>query len=188
SQSKVTLMEASESELWTRWLLPHYPAAKIRPLAGRLTRLWRDRDGRRIPRADARETIVELHRRGYLLGIIANTITETEIPDWMESDGVTDYFKTVILSSRVGYRKPDPAIYWLAARKIGVDPIKCAYLGDNPVRDVEGTRAAGFGMMILFEEPATLAKEPPTGEHQPDYTIRETRELLDIFPPRIPIQ
>lgn len=188
SQSKVTLMEASESELWTRWLLPHYPAAKIRPLAGRLTRLWRDHDGRHIPRADARETIVELHRRGYLLGIIANTITETEIPDWMESDGVTDYFQTVILSSRVGYRKPDPAIYWLAARKIGVEPIKCAYLGDNPVRDVEGTRAAGFGMMILFEEPATLAKEPPTGEHKPDYTIRETRELLDIFPPRVPIQ
>jgi len=106
----------------------------------------------------------------------------------MESDGVTDYFQTVILSSRVGYRKPDPAIYWLAARKIGVEPIKCAYLGDNPVRDVEGTRAAGFGMMILFEEPATLAKEPPTGEHKPDYTIRETRELLDIFPPRVPIQ
>ncbi len=43
-------------------------------------------------------------------------------------------------------------------------------------------------MMILFEEPATLAKELPTGEHKPDYTIRETRELLDIFPPASLIQ
>lgn len=182
--SKTSLIEACEEDLWTKHLLPDYPYERIAPQHGRLTRLWRDRDGRRVPRPDAKETIIELHRRGYLLGIIANTITETEIPDWMESDGVRQYFKTVILSSKVGIRKPNPEIYWMAAREIGVEPAKCAYLGDNPVRDVEGTRAAGFGMMILFDEPATTAKEPPTGDHVPDYIIRETRELLDIFPPR----
>ena len=184
-QSKRTLVEASEKELWTRWLLPNYPAEKIGPLAGKLTRLWRDRDGRRIPRADAKSTIIELSQRGYLLGIIANTITETEIPDWMASDGVTEYFKSVVLSSKVGYRKPNPEIYWEAARRIGVEPAKCAYVGDNPIRDVEGTRLAGYGMMIIFLEPATLAKEPQNSDLKPDYTIRETRELLDIFPPRI---
>jgi putative hydrolase of the HAD superfamily len=183
-QSKNSLVEASEKDLWSRYLLPDYPVEKIAPIAGKLTRLWRDHDGRRVPRADAKATIVELHKRGYILGIIANTITETEIPDWMESDGVSQYFKSVVLSSKVGLRKPDPEIYWEAARRAGVEPAKCAYVGDNPVRDVEGTRAAGFGMMILFLEPATLEKEPPTMEVKPDYTIRETRELLDIFPPR----
>jgi len=184
AQSKTSLVEASEKELWTRWLLPDYPPEKIGPLAGRLTRLWRDRDGRRLPRPDATPTIIELHKRGYILGIIANTITETEIPDWMEAEGLTKYFKSVVLSSKVGFRKPDPQIYWEAARRAGVEPAKCAYLGDNPVRDVEGTWAAGFGMMIIMLEPATLAKEPPKGEYKVDYTIRETRELLDIFPPR----
>jgi FMN phosphatase YigB (HAD superfamily) len=183
-QSKASLLEACEKELWSKWLLPDYPQEKIEPLAGKLTRLWRDHDGRRIPRTDAKSTIIELDRRGYQLGIIANTITETEIPDWMEADGVTPYFKSVVLSSKVALRKPNPEIYWEAARRIGVEPAKCAYVGDNPVRDVEGTRAAGFGLMILFAEPATLAKEPPTVEVQPDYTIHETRELLDIFPAR----
>lgn len=182
--SKESLIEASEKELWTIHLLPQYPKEKIAPQSGILTRLWRDRDGRRVPRPDAKATIIELDRRGYTLGIIANTITETEIPDWMESDGVTKYFKTVILSSKVGFRKPDPEIYWMAARNIGVEPARCAYVGDNPVRDVEGTHAAGFGMMILFEEPATLAKEPPTGEYKPDYTVKECSDLLKIFPPR----
>lgn len=182
--SKKSLLEASELELWTQWLLPDYPVEVVAPHISRLTRMWRDRDGRRVPRADAKETIDELHRRGYLLGIIANTITETEIPDWMITDGVTRYFKTVILSSKVRVRKPDPTIYWLAARVMGVDPSKCAYLGDNPIRDVEGTRAAGFGMMILFEEPATIAKEPQSGDYTPDHIVKETRQLLDIFPPR----
>jgi len=186
--SKTELLEASEHELWTQWLLPDYPVDLIAPHAGRLTRLWRDRDGRRVPRDDAKATILELHRRGYLLGIIANTITETEIPDWMMTDQVTGYFKTVILSSKVRVRKPDPQIYWLASRLIGVEPAKCAYLGDNPVRDVEGTRAAGYGMMILFEEPATLAKEPQTGEQKADYAVRTMSELLNIFPEREPIK
>jgi HAD superfamily hydrolase (TIGR01662 family) len=183
-QSKGTLIEASEKDLWTRWLLPDYPGEKIAPLAGKLTRLWRDHDGRRIPRPDVRETVIELHRRGYILGIIANTITETEIPDWMDSDGLTNYFKAVVLSSKVAIRKPNPEIYWEAARRVGVEPAKCAYVGDNPVRDVEGTQAAGYGMMILFSEPATLAKEPPNIEVKPDCTIRQMKELLDIFPPR----
>lgn len=180
-QSKETLIEASEKELWSKWLLPNYPAEKIGPLAGKLTRLWRDHDGRRVPREDVKSTVLELDKRGYILGIIANTITETEIPDWMEAEGLTNCFKAVVLSSKVAIRKPNPEIYWEAARRVGVEPSKCAYVGDNPVRDVEGTQAAGFGMMILMLEPATLAKEPPTVDVKPDYTIREMRELLDIF-------
>ncbi len=184
NQSKKSLLEASELELWTQWLLPDYPVEIIAPIAGRLTRLWRDHDGKRVPRPDAKATIIELHKRGYLLGILANTITETEIPDWMHTDEVTRYFKTVILSSKVRVRKPDPQIYWLAARVIGVEPAKCVYVGDNPIRDVEGTQAAGYGMMILFEEPATIAKEPQSTDLKPDFTIKETCQLLDIFPPR----
>jgi len=183
-RAKEMLVEASEKEMWTQWMLPDYPAEKIAPLSAKLTRLWRDSDGRRVPRGDVKETVIELSKRGYLLGIIANTITETEIPDWLEDDGLTKYFKTVVLSSKVGIRKPNPDIYREAARRIGVEPAKCIYVGDNPVRDFEGTRAAGYGMFILFYEPATQAKEPPKLEIQPDYTIRETRELLDIFPPR----
>lgn len=181
---KQTLVEASERELWAVHLLPDYPKEKIEPLAGRLTRLWRDKDGRRVPRSDVKETIIELDRRGYKLGIIANTITETEIPDWMEADQVTKYFGTVILSSKVGYRKPNPEIYWMASRELGVEPGKCVYVGDNPVRDVEGTHAAGYAMMILINEPDTLAKEPPTGEFKPDYTIDRISDLLNIFPPK----
>jgi HAD superfamily hydrolase (TIGR01662 family) len=184
-RAKEKLIEASEKEMWTKWMLPDYPEEKIAPLSGKLTRLWRDRDGRRVARADARETIIELNRRGYLLGIIANTITETEIPDWMEEDGVTDYFKTVILSSKVGVRKPGPEIYLEAARQIEVEPSRCAYVGDNPSRDVVGARLAEYGKMIIINEPDTLAKEPPTEQTKPDCYIDQLIELLDIFPARL---
>jgi len=180
------MIEASEKDLWTVHLLPDYPAEKIAPLAGRLTRLWRNRDGRRIPPPETKSVIQELDRRGYILGILANTITETEIPDWLEEEGIAHYFKAVVLSSKLGIKKPDPEIYWEAARRVGVDPSHCVYVGDNPLRDVVGTRNAGFGMVILMLTPEKHAKDPPTGENVPDYIIYKLSDLLDIFPPRSP--
>lgn len=178
------LTEATERELWTRFLLPDFPADKVAPLAGKLTRLWRDKDGRRVPRHDVKQTVTELSRRGYCLGIIANTITETEIPDWLEADGLTHIFKTVVLSSKVRFRKPGPEIYWEAARRINVEAARCAYVGDNPIRDVEGTRKAGFGMIIILPEPGVSETELPLDDNKPDVVIHEFGELLNIFPAR----
>ena len=183
--SKDTLLDVSEGELWTQFMLPDYEPNMIYANAPKLTRLWRDHDGRRVARPDAVATLKELQARGYTLGIIANTVTETEIPDWMAADGVAQCFKTTILSSKVRLRKPDPAIYHLACRCIGTPEANCAYVGDNPVRDVEGTQAAGFGMMIRIDEPDTLSKEKATGkEFIPDHVITKLGDLLDIFPAR----
>lgn len=181
--AKTTLIDAGEMELWSQHLLPDYDKELICANAGRLTRLWRDHDGRRIPRPDVKSTILELDRRGYTLGIIANTITETEIPDWMVEDGVAHYFKAVLLSSKVRIRKPDPAIYHLACRSVNKQPENCAYIGDNPIRDVQGTRDAGWGMMIRIDEPDTIKKEPQEIILHPDYTINNISDLLEIFKP-----
>lgn len=183
-KAKSVLLDVSEMELWLQYLLPDYPAERIAPNAARLTRLWRDHDGRRLAHDDVVPTLRELVRRGYKLGIIANTITETEIPDWMCQANVADCFKTVILSSKVRLRKPDPAIYLLASRCIGSVPERCAYVGDNPVRDVEGAVNAGYGSMILYEDAGTADREGKLPTVQPDYRIKAIGELLDLFPPR----
>jgi putative hydrolase of the HAD superfamily len=179
-----SMIEAPESELWTRWMLPEFPADKIAPIAVELTYQYRQSMGRRVLQRDAKQVVDELSKRGYILGIISNVITSKEIPDWLEADGLTKYFKSVVLSSIYGRRKPDPEIYWEAARRAGVDPARCVYVGDNPSRDVVGTRKAGFGMIIILMEPDELEKEPPTGENKPDLIIHEFSELLNIFPAR----
>lgn len=182
-RAKELWIEASEKEMWTKWMLPDFPEEKIAPLSGRLTTLWRSRDGRREARPEVKEVVIELHKRGYEIGIIANTITESEIPDWLVEDNLTEYFKTVILSSKVGFRKPGADIYLEAAQRVGFEPKHCVYVGDNPMRDIQGAREAGYGMAIILKEPATEKKEPSSGEHNPDKTIDNLLELLDIFPP-----
>src|SRR4030042_5115358 len=109
-----TWIEAPESELWTRWLLPDYPAEKLSLIATELTYQFRQSMGKRILQRDAKEVVSELDKRGYLLGIISNVISTQEIPDWLEADGLGQYFKSVVLSSVFGRRKPDPEVYWEA--------------------------------------------------------------------------
>ena len=176
------LTEAPEAELWTRWLAPEFPSERIAPLGGELTYQFRQSMGRRVVVENGKEVVVELHKRGYILGVISNLIGSREIPDWIEADGFAPYFKSVVLSSVLGKRKPDPAIYLEAARIAGVDPSHCVYVGDNLKRDVTGTRAAGFGMVIIMISPEELAQETVTDENRPDVIIHEFKELLDLFP------
>lgn len=176
------LREAPEAELWTRWLAPEFPKERIATNGVELTYQYRQSMGFRVVVPDGKEVVIELSRRGYTLGLISNVITSQEIPDWLAADDMAKYFKSVVLSSVLGIRKPDPAIYLEAARRAEVDPSHCVYVGDNLKRDVTGTRQAGFGMIVIMISPEKLQTAEITVENKPDAIIHEFSELLDIFP------
>ena len=177
------LIEASETELWTRWLTPEFPSEKIASVALELTYQYRQSMGRRVIAEDGKQVIVELFKRGYILGIISNLITSREIPDWLDEEGLAKYFKSVALSSVLGIRKPNPAIYHYATEQAGVKPECCVYVGDNLNRDVIGTREAGFGMVIILLGETGEDKEVDE-QTKPDLVIHKLNDLLDFFPQR----
>ncbi len=176
------LKEAYEADLWTRWLAPEFDKEHIAPLGVELTYQYRQSMGLRVVVEHGKEVVQTLFDRGYTLGIISNVITSREIPEWMDTDGFTPYFKSIVLSSVLGIRKPDPEIYLEAARRAQVPPEKCVYVGDNLKRDVTGTRAAGFGMAIIMISPEELTQAVITDENKPDAIIHQFTDLLDLFP------
>jgi hypothetical protein len=50
------------------------------------------------------------------------------------------------------------------------------------VRDVEGTRAAGFGMMVRIDEPSSEKAPDNDPKYIPDQIIENIGDLLNIFP------
>lgn len=176
------LAEAGEAEMWSRWLAPECSHELIAKNAVELTYHYRQSMGLRVLVPQAKEVVVELDQRGYILGMISNVITSREIPDWLDADGLTPYFKSVALSSILGIRKPDPRIYLQAAEQAGVDPQYCAYVGDNLKRDVAGTYKAGFGMVIIIRDKREEPLLDIPAENRPDILIEEFTDLLDIFP------
>jgi HAD superfamily hydrolase (TIGR01549 family) len=179
------LIELNEVEFWTRWMLPDWPTAQISRIASRLNQLWRDAIGTRIVLPETREVVLELFRRGYRLGIVSNTIASAEVPHALENLGISGCFDTVLLSCNVGTRKPDPSILLMAAERIGIQPERCAYVGDRPDRDVTAAINAGFGRTVILRDPQDNSDLPQDAHFVPNHTINNLRELLDIFPPRV---
>lgn len=58
-------------------------------------------------------------------------------------------FVEVVVSAEVGVRKPDPAIYLEALRRIGAPAGRVAYVGDSPHLDLTPARELGLRALIV---------------------------------------
>ena len=174
--------EAPEKTLWTRWLAYDYPREQVEAAAAELTMAYRKTKGERVVTDGGAETVKELYRRGYTLGIVSDLVGVHEVDEWLDRDGLRPYFKTVQQSSICLIRKPHPAIYYYALEECGADPAETCYVGDNLDRDIVGAKAAGLGMTVGVQYPG---KKPQTvtDANRPDRFIQHFSQLLEIFPP-----
>lgn len=95
------------------------------------------------PRPDVIDTLTTLRKRGYLTGIITNG---SPYPQTCKIDhsGLRRYVDLVVLAGVEGIQKPDPAIFRMAAARLGVPTDACMFVGDHPVNDVQGAMAVGY--------------------------------------------
>ncbi len=108
----------------------------------------------------AHELLRLLRVRGYNIGVLSNGFSEVQHRK-MASAGLTGLVDCVVLSDDAGVPKPDLRIFSYAMRQAGVDnPEAHAMVGDNPVADVGGAIAAGWGG-VLFDPAGVKAAELP---------------------------
>lgn len=176
-----TLLEAPEEELWSKWMWPEGNQDDISRMGVQLEHLWRATNGRRLARPESLPVVDALQKRGYKLGIISNTTSREAVPMALVEYGLESYFPVVILSSSCGHRKPGTTIFELATKEMGVDPARCAYVGDRPSRDIVGAKAAGFGLSILVDDELVEELNPVGDFPTPDYTIQSLTELLGFL-------
>jgi FMN phosphatase YigB (HAD superfamily)/sugar phosphate isomerase/epimerase len=182
--AKSNLLELNETDLWTRWMLPDFPAEKIGAMAVKLNEIWRDANRKYQILPETQETILALFRGGYQLGLVSNTTSSIEAPRLLDEHGIAGCFETVILSCQVGKRKPDASILFEATQRMGVRPEQCAYIGNLPDRDVAAARSAGFSRTVILRDPHNPVVLPTDPSLLPDHFIDNLKELLEIFPAR----
>jgi putative hydrolase of the HAD superfamily len=113
------------------------------------------------------KTCENLRGRGVKAGVLSNS-WGTEPFDPYAPWCLERNFDSVVISHRVGLRKPDPRIFELAARELELTPEECVYVDDialylDPAREM--------GMRVVHHTDAAL-------------TIRE---LETIFSVRLPV-
>lgn len=93
----------------------------------------------------------------YRLGVVSNSYGNMPA---LLADGDLGPFEVIIDSATAGVRKPDPAIYQLAARRLALPPETIVHVGDSWERDVVPARRIGMGAAWLAHPDAVMPDAP----------------------------
>jgi putative hydrolase of the HAD superfamily len=80
----------------------------------------------------------------------------------------------LFVSGEVGAAKPDRRIFQLALERTGLAADRVLFVGDDPVRDIGGARAAGLRTCWVAHDRSFPASVPP-----PDLVVRRLEELFE---------
>jgi HAD superfamily hydrolase (TIGR01509 family) len=96
----------------------------------------------------ASRVLAELKQQGLKLAVISNT-EDGRLIDSLDAAGISDCFDLLIDSHVVGIRKPDPAIFNLTLKRLGIEAHEAAYVGDSYAHDALAARAIGMRGILL---------------------------------------
>jgi putative hydrolase of the HAD superfamily len=122
---------------------------------------------------EAPETLSRLRAAGYRLAICSNW--SWDLPLICERLDLARYFEAIVVSARVGYAKPHPAIFQHALAAMRAQPETAIHVADNPIADVGGALRAGIRPVLLDRAGENAGVEAP-------YRVRDLRQLLDLLP------
>ena len=93
----------------------------------------------------ALQLLALLRQRGVPCAVASSTYVD-EVRCRLAKVGVLDFFQAVAGGDEVSRNKPDPAVYLLAADRLGVPPMRCLAFEDSD----HGARAAhGAGLRVV---------------------------------------
>jgi N-acetyl-D-muramate 6-phosphate phosphatase len=116
-----------------------------------------------------------LERATLPWGIVTNKIARFSVP-LVQGLGLMQRSAVLISGDSTAHAKPHPQPLLEAARRLGVEPSRCVYLGDD-LRDVQAGRAAG--MAVLAAAWGYLGRGESVHRWQADAVLSEPRELLN---------
>jgi HAD superfamily hydrolase (TIGR01509 family) len=128
---------------------------------------WRVEMTRRylVPRDGVLETIAELRRRGFKVGLISNC-TEDVVLAW-EHTKLFGLFDATVFSAQVGCIKPEPEIYELVCEALEVAASECVFVGDGANDELGGAARMGMTPVLIHQ----------TGEAPPWDGLRDWQGL-----------
>ncbi|HEY6016789.1 MAG TPA: HAD family hydrolase [Gaiellaceae bacterium] len=100
-----------------------------------------------VPRPGVVETLRELRRRGFRLGMVSVCSEEVERA-WPET-AFAGLFDAEVFSCTEGLSKPDPRAYLSCCEQLGVEPSEAVFVGDGANDELAGAQRAGLRAVLI---------------------------------------
>jgi HAD superfamily hydrolase (TIGR01509 family) len=119
----------------------------------------------------------QLARAGYRLGLLSNVSDGAALP--ITHLGLDRLFDEMILSHEVGLLKPDPAIFELACKRLGVTPVQTMFVADGGFGELDSAHRLGIFSVIVEQD--NQSKDFGSSSEY-DLKIHDLSELEQILP------
>ncbi|MCX7960015.1 MAG: phosphoglycolate phosphatase [Burkholderiales bacterium] len=107
----------------------------------------RENGRRAAPYPGVLEGLSAMREKGLRLACVTNKPSRFTLP-LLEGAVLAPFFDAVMTADIAGARKPDPAIFLAACRRLAVAPQEACAIGDS-ANDAEGARAAGCRVLLV---------------------------------------
>lgn len=97
----------------------------------------------------------------------------------LQEFNLSRYFPTIIESSVVGIRKPDPTLFALGVKAMNIEAENVLVVGDSYKKDIQP--AHSLGCRTAWIKGLCWEEETPLPDAQPDRIIQSIEELLEIL-------
>jgi putative hydrolase of the HAD superfamily len=132
-----------------------------------------------VPRPGAQEVLPELRAAGYALALVS--MCAPDAPALWRASPLGGSVDAEVFSCEAALRKPDPAIYGLAAERVGVDPETCLYVGDGAYRELTGAAAAGMRPVLIRDPDEEAEMRRPDPDDWSGEAIGDLREIHGLL-------
>lgn len=95
------------------------------------------------PMAGAEKLLAALRRKGYRLGVVSNGFACNNVLD-LKRTKLYGYFSSIVISSDMGYRKPESAPFLKALTELETNPPNAVMVGDSMKEDICGAKKVGM--------------------------------------------
>lgn len=89
------------------------------------------------------QALTNARQLGWKIAIVTNGTTSQQTLK-IQKVGLKPYVDAVVISEAEGIKKPNPEIFWIAARRLGTELTGGWMVGDHPTADIAGGKAAGL--------------------------------------------
>ncbi|PAT32968.1 phosphoglycolate phosphatase [Vandammella animalimorsus] len=115
-----------------------------------------------------------LQARGIRWGIVTNKIERFARPIVAQAPALA-HCAALVAGDTTAHTKPHPEPLLEAARRLGIAPAHCIYVGDDP-RDMQAGRSAGMGTIAALYGYIAPGEDP--AQWAADHSIQAPMELL----------
>jgi putative hydrolase of the HAD superfamily len=102
------------------------------------------------------EPMVAAVQRARTAGVQTGLVSNSWVMDHY-TDEIRALFDQVVISAEVGLHKPQPEIYLLAARRLGVEPADCVFV-DDLRENCAGAEAVGMTAVLHRDTVETITR------------------------------